>query len=190
MSATNLPLWLTEDVTWPILWGVLAIGVFGFIWYVTQKTPPLILALVSLLVVVGSLVIELQVETDREKLTNAVYKMADAVRNNDADGVAAFVSDTLPELKRRIHSEKEKFTVTSCSVNGFRKKELLPNEFAATEANIGFSVYGSGAHKAQGFDYSGLLAVDLKFKKINGKWSIVKFSYYPTIAPNLSLIHI
>lgn len=184
MSPTQLPLWLTEDVTWVVLWGVLAIGIFGFIWFVTHKIQPLILALISLLVVIGAMVVEHQVETDREYVIHAVYKMASAVRNNDADGVAAFVSDTLPALKNRIHNEKEKFSVNSCNIIGFRQKEMLPNEFAANEANIGFSVFGSGFHTTSGLEHTGAVAVDLKFKKIDGQWSIVAFSYYPTNAPD------
>jgi hypothetical protein len=184
MEAANLPLWLTEDITWPVLWGILAIGIFAMAWFITQKITPLIFSLVCLLLLIGAVVLEYQVVTDREYLENAVYSMADAVRNNDAEGVAAFVSDELPDLKSTIHREKERFHVNGCSIIGFRESTLRPNDVNATEATIGFSVFGSGSFVSRNLDYSGPLAVDLDFRKIKGQWSIVKFSYYPTNAPN------
>ena len=101
-------------------------------------------------------------------------------------GVAAFISDELPDLKNTIRQEKEKFNVTSCSIIGFRKKELLPDEKNPTEANVGFSVYGAGSYISRNLNYTGALAVDLKFKKVSGEWSIVEFSYRPTNSPNIS----
>ena len=184
MNAANLPLWLTEDVTWPVMWGILAIGIFGFAWFMTQKITPLILSLTCLLLLIGAIVIEHQVETDREYLVNAVYKMADAVRNNDADGVAAFVSDEMPNLKNAIYRDKQRFLVNTCTVMGFRNTDLIPNEKSPTDANVGFSVFGSGSFSSQHLDYTGAIAVDLKFKKLKDKWSITGFSYYPTNAPN------
>ena len=184
MNTASLPLWLTEDVTWPVLWGLLAVGIFCFTWFLSQRIAPLVVAFICLLLVVGAIIVEMQVVTDREYLVNAVYTMADSVRNNDADGVAAFISDELPDLKATIHREKEKFQVDSCSIIGFRNTDLFPNEKQATEANIGFSVFGSGSFRSRNASYTGPLSVDLKFKKINGQWSIVEFSYSPTNAPN------
>ena len=184
MNPADLPLWLTEDATWPILWGIFAIGLSGFIWFLTQRVTPLIVSLVCGLLLIGVVVVESQIITDREYLVNAVYEMADAVRNNDAKGVASFVSDDLPDLQQQIYQQKELFAVHSCNVIGFRETELLPDEKSATEANIAFSVFGSGTYTSRGWDHTGALAVNLKFKKINGQWSIYEFAYAPSNAPD------
>ncbi len=184
MNPANLPLWLTEDVTWPVLWGILVIAIFGVTWFITQRMTPLLIALACGLLLIGAVVIESQVVTDREFLVNSVYQMADAVRKNDADGVASFISDELPVLKDRIHREKKLFHVDSCSVIGFRNVELLPDDRSATAANVAFSVFGSGTYTSRSLPYTGALAVSLKFKKIKGEWSISEFAYAPSNAPD------
>ena len=86
MSANDLPLWLTEDITWVLLWGILAIGIAGFVWFVSRKTLPLVIAILLTSLVIGAVVVDVQIESDREYLERAVFEMADSVRNNDAEG--------------------------------------------------------------------------------------------------------
>lgn len=185
VESTSLPLWIAEDITWVFLWGFLLAGIFGFSWFVSKNNLLLISTLVTLALIVLAIFIEQRVITDREYLQNAVRTMAKSVRNNDADGIVQFIHVDNQKMIDQVRNELSRYRVSTCSLFGFNRKELLPNEKQPSSAHIGFAVFGSGQlTRYSGDTFSANVVVELDFEKKNGVWGIVNYRYRPSNSPN------
>ncbi len=178
MSVGDLPLWLTEDMTWPLLWGLLLIGIFGFVWFVTQKFRFLAIALAMVCLLIAVAVVEMKYVTDREYLVESVYEMTEHVRNNNPDGILQFVRDDNTEFAERIRSRMSQYRVEGCQLIGFREVTVDPTDTPRRKAVVAFSVLGSGSMVGYSDKIQQVpVAVELEFEQIAGKWSIEAYGY-------------
>ncbi len=182
IETSSLPLWITEDITWPILWGILLVAILGFSWFFTRHASCLI-ALAITLTAMGTLIfVEQRTITDREYLVNAVHEMTKAVRANDVEGIIKFVHADNQQLKNRIHGEVHNLRVESCNLIGFNRKDLsLGNP--SPNAQIGFAVWGTGT-KGGSHPFSANVVVELDFEKKGGRWGMIGYRYRPSNSSN------
>ncbi len=174
----ELPLWLIEDVTWPVLWGLLAIGVLGTTWFVTRRFAFLVAALICVGLLVLAVVIEKRVVTDKEQLVHTIYVLAGHVQNNNAAGILQHVDDKNVALQSRIRQNMARYDFSTCNVVGFSKVQLNPPDTAPRMADVAFSVWATGSEtgRIEGL-ISSSVAVRLEFKKIDGQWVINRYGY-------------
>ena len=166
------------------MWGVLLLGITSFAWFVTRQNKLLLatLAIASLMILL--VYVEHQLITDKEYLWNAVYLMAECVEENDAEGVIRFVRPDNEVFKDRIRRNMKQYEFKACTVIGFSKTELAPNENSPQTADIGFAVWATGtiAGRPETFQHVNV-AVRLEFKKSNGNWYIEAYGYRPSNSP-------
>ncbi len=181
----KIPLWIAEDVTWAMLWGLLTIGILTVAWFGTQQFRYLIAAggIGALLIVL--LIVEASIVTDKEYLVNAVYEMADHVRNNNADGIVQFVREDNKFFAERIRRNMEEYDFRSCNLIGFSETTVEPEGSNPRTANIGFSVWASGAPAGRlDLLQTAGVAVTLEFQKNDGRWTIEAYGYRPSNSPH------
>lgn len=185
LSPSRLPLWITEDITWSILWGLLAIAILTVIWIGTRQYRFLTLAGVVAALLTLLLIVEATIITDKEYLINAVYEMADHVRNNNADGIVQFVRDDNKVFAERIRRNMAQYDFRSCNLIGFSETTVEPEGSNPRTAKIGFSVWASGAPagRLDLFQSAGV-AVNLEFEKNDGHWTIEAYGYRPSNSPH------
>jgi len=180
----SLPLWIVEDCTWPVLWGVLLISLFGFAWLFSRQ----ILALIAAVAVVGlvalTVYLELTVVTDKEYVVEAVYKMAAAVRNNDPQGIVQFVDVENKVFAHRIKQEMDRYDFRNCQVSGFSSIEVGDAGTEPRLARVQFSVWVMANYKDR-LDslQSAMVTVELEFAKKNGSWVVQAYGYKPSNVP-------
>lgn len=177
----NLPLWLTEDVTWPLLWGLLSLGAVGFVWFVTKQNRYLlgVLAIGGLLI--GALVIEQRLVTDKEYLVSAITTMAEAVRQNDVDTIVQFVRDDNEVFKNRIRQSMKKYKFSHCNLVGFNRTDVDTADKEPREALIGFAVWATGSIVSRPDTFnSANVRVNLEFRKTGDRWTIEGYGYQPS----------
>lgn len=178
----NLPLWVTEDITWPVLWGLLAIGILGVIWFVTKQNRYLLgfLAVGALLITLA--VVEHRLVTDKEYIVSAIVKMAEAVRQNDADGIVQFVRDDNEVFKNRIQQNMKRYKFSQCSLVKINRTDVDTAEQDPRKAVIGFAVWASGALRSRPDMFNTAnVRVNLEFQKTGDRWTIEAYGYQPSI---------
>lgn len=177
----NLPLWLTEDITWPILWGLLALGLFFLFWFVTKQNRHLLGVLAVGGFLVTAVIVEQRFVTDKEFLVNAIVTMSDAVRENDAEAIVQFVRDDNEVFKNRIRNNMSKYKFSHCRLIGFNQTDVDQSDSQPQTAEMGFAVWATGAfaNRPDSF-HSANVKVKLDFQKSNGRWTIEGYGYQPS----------
>ena len=180
----NLPLWLTEDITWPVLWGFLVLGILGFIWFVTRQNRFLFATVGVLSLLIGLFVIEQRFVTDKEYLVHAINQMAVAVKSNDAEGIVQFVREDNEKMRNRIFRNLERYNFIACDLIGFNRTYVDPAGKSPRKALMGFSVWGSGALKGHPETFHSVpVVVNIEFEKRGDKWTIEDYGYKPANVP-------
>ena len=181
----KIPLWIAEDVTWSIMWGLLAIAILTVVWMGTRQYRYLLAAggIAGLLIVL--LIVEDRIVTDKEHLINAIYEMADHVRNNNPDGIVEFVRDDNKVFAQRIRQNMDEYDFRSCSLIGFSETTVEPEGSNPRKATIAFSVWASAA-PAERLDLlqTAGVVVKLEFEKNDGRWTIEAYGYRPANSPH------
>lgn len=185
VTETNLPLWITEDITWPLMWGLLLLAIAGFSWFATKDFRMLFATLVIALLMILLVVVEQTITTDREYLIEAVYAMAVSVENNNADGVTQFVRPDNESFKNRIRRNMSQYDFRNCTVIGFSKSDLRPGPTENTIADIGFAVWATGSISGRPETFQTVnVRIQLEFKKTRGNWYIEAYGYQPANTTN------
>lgn len=187
---SNLPLWIIEDCTWPVMWGLLLIALMGFTWFLSRQS----LFLVAALAVAGMLIavvgLEMRVVTDKEYVVDAVYTMAEAVRANDPEGIVQFIDPENTIFEQRVRQEMNRYDFRSCQVNGFSRIDVDEPGHNPRLARVSFSVWATGTIKGRLDTFqSAIVAVELEFAKNNGRWTVQAYGYKPSNVPgNIVLV--
>ena len=177
---SNLPLWIIEDCTWPVMWGLFTVAVLGFIWFLSQRLFFLLAAIVVAGLIVATVLLEMKVVTDKEYVVNAVYQMADAVRNNDPEGIVRFVDVENQVFQNRVRQEMGQYDFRGCQVNGFSLVEVDEADAEPRIARVAFSVWASGTLRGRLETFeSAMVAVELEFVKKRGRWFVQAYGYRP-----------
>ena len=168
--------WFTEDPTWPIMLGVFAIGVFGFLAYATSKKLFAILTVIALFATIGVVVAERYIVTDKEQLRYTLFDLASFVANNRHDDILRHIDPDVPAYER-AKNELPNYDFKSCSISGINYISI--GESHPPRAKIDFVVF-CDVDSVQGFPGGmGNRQVTLTFAKdlASDMWKIVDYSH-------------
>ena len=164
--------WLTEDAFIPTLTGIFLTIVLLLMAYSARNKVVMYIALVIAVLTAGIVTTESLIVTDREKVTDLVYELAQYARTNDVDAIATHISPAAPEVTRRMRSHMSQYEVKSCSIIGF-------NDFSSVDssAEIDFVAWGQGRQRrAGGFEGVADPRVRLYLKKQpDESWKITEY---------------
>ena len=177
---SNLPLWIVEDCTWPLMWGVLFLALFVFIWLLSRKLLALVAAFVIGGLIIATVFLEMSVVTDKEHVVDAVHAMAESVTNNDPEGIVQFIDPENERFEARVRQEMKRYDFRGCHVNGFSLVEVGEPDSSPRLAHVQFSVWASGSLKSRLDTFqSAIVAVKLEFAKKNDRWYVQGYGYRP-----------
>ncbi|MCH2182906.1 MAG: hypothetical protein MK108_12955 [Mariniblastus sp.] len=159
-----------------IMIGILLISAFLLTWFISRWKLFIGFAALALVAMVGAIVAEQMIVTDREQLRQDVFDLAAAVQSNDVQGVVRFVSPQSPHTIRRVQAEMPDYDFRKCRVIGFNTIELP--EGSTTRATVDF-VVGFDVDATRTLDYngSGTRRVTLTFEKQGDSWKITNYQH-------------
>ena len=111
--------WFTESATFPMITGVFLVIVLLGLALSSREKVMLYLAIAVALLTAGVVTCEQLIVTDKEKVTDVVYQLADAVQANNKAGVMGFVSKSREDTLSRVDNEMPRYDFASCRVIGF-----------------------------------------------------------------------
>jgi hypothetical protein len=133
----------------------------------------------GVVLLIGWVVIERLVVTDREYLDQAIYFMSDCVQRNDVDGLLEYVSVNSKQTYRRVEKEFPDYQFRSCNI--VRRNDLqIDDTKAPPTARIDFTVFVDlDATIRYGYNGPAQRNVVLEFEKeSDGVWRVVNFEHY------------
>ena len=163
--------WFTDDSTFPVLTGFgLFLCLSALALYGREKRifyGALVVAGLSLL----TLVTEVLIVTDKEKVTNTLYEIEKSVRENDFEKTFSFIeNDKTIEFAR---SHVDKLVVDQCNIIGFNGIEINHDAIPKT-AEADFSVFADV--QVQGSAYRGPLKMLLEMtQQPDDSWKMVHY---------------
>ena len=177
---STLPLWITEDITWPFLWGLLATGGLAFLWFFTRQLLFMIATLVVATLLVLIVAVELTVVTDKEYILDSINQMAEYVRRNEPEGIVQFVHPENEKFRGYVNQTMARYDFRSCNINGFSGIDIDPESTSPRMADVRFSVWATGnlAGRLDTLD-QGIVAVELEFRNVDGRWYVENCGYRP-----------
>jgi hypothetical protein len=151
-------------------------------WMQTGKMPALIMGLVVLLLIPGAFALAASWVTDRELITDAIYRTADAVQNNDFDLAVQVIE---PNQRAKIEAAKAdltRFRFTEARVNKLRTIDVLEDAIPPTaEVDMSVSVVVSD-QRGQINNFKVLRRVILQFRKSrDGQWLVYDYNHMPIV---------
>ena len=177
---SSLPLWIVEDCTWPMMWGVLLLALFVFIWFLSRQFLALVAAFAVGGLLIATIFLEMSVVTDKEQVIDAVYTMAEAVTNNDPEGIVQFIDPENESFQQRVRLEMKRYEFRSCHVNGISRVEVDGPNSEPRLAKVDFAVWASASYKGRLETLqSVIVAVQLEFVKKNDRWYVQAYGYRP-----------
>ncbi|MEM7455040.1 MAG: hypothetical protein AAF456_11880 [Planctomycetota bacterium] len=168
--------WLTEDPTWPIMLGVFAVGVLGFLAYATSKKLFAILAIAAAFLTIGIVVTERYIVTDKEQIRFTLFDLASFVANNRHDDILRHIDPDMPSYER-AKAEMPNYDFKTCSISGINY--ISVEESHPPRATVDFVVFCE-VDSIQGYPGGiGNRQVTLTFEKdlTTETWQIVDYSH-------------
>ena len=143
------------------------IGLF----YATHKKVCLIPIVVVLIVVIGGVLIERAVVTEREEVESVVDQIAAALRANDAQAVLSHLSSSAQESRRRAEWALDRVQVNDASVSGL---EITINSLTSPPtAKAKFSGVIKFDDRKKEFPYRVYASnFEIDFRKEGNRWMV------------------
>ena len=110
--------WFTEDPLPVFILGGIALAVLLILLLKTGRGVVLIAMAATVAIMGLAVLVDALVVTDRERVEEVVYQAAAAAERNDLDGVAAFVSPTVKQIKADLRHWIGQLEIESVSIGG------------------------------------------------------------------------
>lgn len=178
-SANQLPDFIAETPFHAIMLGLLAIFVFGTIWLLSKRTLFLVLAIVALLGMVGAILLERWVVTDREQICTEVDAMAAAVAANSPTSLLLHISDRFPSIKDAARGHFNRWEIEFCNLTS-RAPPVIDWSQSPPRAEVSFVVFARARQKqGDGLGGADLVGVTLQMQKeTDGRWRVISYSLF------------
>lgn len=178
-SVSQLPDFIAESPFHAIMLGLLAIFVCGTIWLLSKRTVFLFLAIASAIGIVGAVVLERCLVTDREQIAAEVDAMAEAVRGNSPAALLRHISDRYPSVKDAARGHFSRWQIEACNLTS-RGYPAIDWSQSPPTAEVRFAVFAR-AHQKQGDGLGGadIVGVNLEMQKeSDGRWRVIGYSLF------------
>lgn len=177
--ASQWPDFIAESPFHSIMLGLLGMIAFSVIWLMTRRMLFGFLTLVCLLGIIVAVVVERNLVTDREQISQTIDQLATAVRNNNGAELLQSISDQSPHVEQAARNELARFTIEYCSVT-WKDDPKIDWTAKPPQATVRFTAF-IRAHQKEADQISGadIVGVELVMnKEQDGLWRVVDYSLY------------
>ncbi len=155
--------------------GALASGLAILVWTQIGARPALYTGLAAALVTVVAIVVNIQVETDSERIRHLLHEVARQLENNRREALLQSIHPNAVEVRRRAEAELPKYEFTLAKVTGIRAIEVNESSIPPT-ATAEFFVR---VHlRYQGQEYRVLRFVRVYFMLRDGRWYVRDYEHF------------
>ena len=171
--------WFTESATFPLITGVLLAIILAGMGFASREKVMFYIAIIVGVITAGIVTCEQLIVTDREEVTEVIYKLADAVQANNKAGVKRFVSKSRDDTLARVDNEMPRYDFESCRIIGVN--HFTPDDSSSKKkAEICFVVtvrVNIDKNPTQAFGHR-KITLQLE-EESDGKWKIIDYSHEP-----------
>lgn len=169
--------WFTENSTVPMVTGTLMVILLLVMAFSARETRILQLAFFIGLITAATVVCEYLIVTDREQVTETVYRLADLVEANDVPGVLSYVSKQRQDTRDRVAAEMPRYDFDNCRIIGVNYFESGNSQTKDT-AEICFVVTVRVRLESGPETLFGQRRVILEFERdSDGQWRVIRYSH-------------
>jgi hypothetical protein len=163
-----------------LLGAIAAAALLG--WVQTGKKQALWTGLVVLILIPISWYVSLIWVTDREQIREAIYRTAQAVKDNDFDRALEIIEPSRRELIASARGDLTRFRFTEARINQLRSIEVI-EESVPPEAEVDLSAKAVVSDvRGQFTDLPVLRRVVLRFRKAaDGNWYVYDYNHFPIV---------
>jgi hypothetical protein len=154
--------------------------IFG--WMQTGKKAALGVGLVVLALIPGAFALAANWVTDREMITEAIYRTADAVANNDFERAVQVIEPAQRAKVEAARADLQRFRFDEARVNKLRTIDILPDAFPpVAEVDLSVTVVVSD-QRGQINRMRVPRRVVLQFRKSEtGQWFVYDYNHMPIV---------
>jgi hypothetical protein len=171
--------WLYEQPLIIVVLGVAFILGLGAAWSASGRNELLYSMAGVLLLVIGGLVVERMVVTDREAIRATLQQIARDVQSNNHRAVTRHVYSGAPELKHKAEAELPNYHFTECRISKVNELNVDPSA-EPRSAIVEFNVIVSGTFRHSGFEGTGTYPrwVQLHMlREKDGRWTVESYKH-------------
>ncbi len=171
--------YFSENSFLTILVGISVIGLSATFAVILKRPRLYYLGFSALIIMIGLVIFERAVKTDREVIEDSIFRMADCIRRNDVDGLLEFVSKEHESNYRRIKREMPDYRFQTCQISG-RNSPVIDDTTDPKTAKIDFLVFVNvDATLRYGYVGNALRGVTLTYQKeSDGVWRVIDYEHY------------
>ena len=171
-----MPNWISENAFLPFITGLLLTGMLGSFAVMLRSRTLVLLAAILGICSIALIVAERYIVTDRERVKDLLYEVANAVQFNQHDSVLASMKEG-SRAYQAAQPEMERYDFRTCNITGVR--ELTVNEDTTPlTAMINFVVYVDVNAPSYQHDGPGRREVTLWLEKqSDGRWLITNYDH-------------
>lgn len=151
-------------------------------WMQTGKKPALVGGLIVLALIPGAFALASSWVTDREMISEAIYRTADAVQRNDFDLAVQVIEPTQRAKIEAAKADLTRFRFSEARVNKLRTIDILDDAVPPTaEVDMSVTVVVSD-QRGQLNNFKVLRRVVLQFRKSRqGQWLVYDYNHMPIV---------
>lgn len=165
---------LFESPVWLGMVGFACAGVAGYFWSQTGSKPAGIIAAVLALLTVVGVIVNVQVDTDRETIGKLLDEAAAKVEANDHDGVMAYLHPSAGPAVGRVRAELDQLNFSDARVT--RIKNITVNwDNSPPTALAEFNAVAKVS--TQGFSGNAARFVKVYFHHKDGRWLVTDYEH-------------
>ena len=146
-------------------------------WVQTARLWPLLAALGVIAVTVGLVVLEQQVETEREKVTTTLREMVQVVEQNDLEGLLQHIHPEAEDIRQKARREFPNYHFGAISIRPNLEVTIMDGSPATARAT--FNVVADGSLAGLGLEESSVRRyVEVDFKQYGDHWKIIGYDHF------------
>lgn len=161
------------------VWGAAVAGIAGYVWTQTGHKAAFYSGLGAILLTVILVLVNLQVETNRERIRSVVDSVATALDNNDHTKVFQFIHPNAAEGIARAKAELPRYTFEEARVTRIKSLEVNTQTTPPT-AIAEFNVYCEIETQGQKFRVPRFVVVYFMLK--DDRWLVHDYEHYEPTA--------
>jgi len=161
-----------------ILGALLALAV-GAGWASTGKRSLLVLLGVVILLMIGGLVAERLVVTDREAIENTLTEIARDVKENDLQALVRHIYSGAPQIKAKAEAELPNYTFKDCRVTKIHSTDVDPT-VEPRSAIVEFNIIAEGSFREGGLEYTDRIPRWVRLHMVqekDGRWTVQDYKH-------------
>ena len=172
--------WLFEQPLIIVVLGMLLILGLGAAWSASGRKELLVGMVAALALLIGGLVVERMVVTDREAIDATLEQIARDVQSNNRRALLRHIYSGAPELKQKAEAELPNYEFTECRITKIFSRDI-DRLAEPRSAIVEFNVLVSGNFRYEGMSFSDSniprwVKLHLVREK-DGRWTVQEYEH-------------